>query len=85
MDDAAYVREFEKLADRLGIEIRRIAEGPSGLCKVRERRVLFLERGIGSAAECAVFAREFRGFDLEGVYLVPAIRELLETRDGANG
>jgi hypothetical protein len=77
MDDAACVREFENLAERLGIEIRRIAGGPSGLCTVRGHRVLFLDRDSDNASVLTVFAHEFRGLNMEGMFLVPALRKRL--------
>ena len=85
MDDAACVREFEKLAERLGIEVRCIAGGSSGLCTVRGRRVLFLARGLDDASTLAVFAREFRGLNLDGMFIVPALRKHLGRDDGASG
>jgi hypothetical protein len=85
MDDASCVREFENLAERLGIEIRRIAGGPSGLCTVRGRRVLFLARDIDDASALAVFAREFRGLNLEGMFLVPALRKRLGKENESSG
>jgi len=69
--------EFEKLARRLDIEIRYTDSGPSGLCTIRGRRVLFIDRGLDTEAKLVVFAREFRALDLEGIYVVPAIRRLL--------
>jgi hypothetical protein len=84
MDDASCVREFEKLAERLGIEIRRITGGPSGLCMVRGRRVLFLERELDDASALAAFSREFRGLNLEGMFVVPALRKHLGRDDGAS-
>jgi hypothetical protein len=81
MDDAACVREFEKLAGRLGIDIRRISGEPSGLCTVRGRRILFLERGLDDAEVITVFAREFRGMNFDAMFIVPALRKYLEKDD----
>jgi hypothetical protein len=77
MDDAACVKEFERLADRLGIEIRAVSNTQSGLCTLKGRKILFLEKGLDSFGKLAVFAREFRGLDLDGMFLVPAIRKHL--------
>jgi hypothetical protein len=81
MDDAACVREFERLAERLGIEIRHVSDAGSGLCTVKGRRILFLEKGLDSAGKVAVFAREFRKIDLGGLFVVPAIRHHLGMDD----
>ncbi len=81
MDDAACVREFERLAERLGIEIRSVSEAHSGLCTVRGRKILFLEKGLDAAGALHVFVQEFRGFDLRGMFIVPAIRKHLGMED----
>ncbi len=81
MDDASCVREFERLADRLGIEIRCVADARSGLCMVRGRKILFMEKGLDAAEKLAVFVREFRGVDLGGMFVVPAIRKRLGLDD----
>ena len=77
MDDSSCVREFEKLAKRMGIELRYTAEGPSGLCTVRGERLLYIDRSMGDRARLAMYVREFRSIDLSGYFVVPVIRELL--------
>jgi hypothetical protein len=78
MDEAACIREFEKLAERLGIEVRTVSGAPPGLCAVKGKRVLFLDAALDRGSIIAVFAREFRGLDLENVSVLPAIRRFLE-------
>ena len=82
MDDHHCIQEFEKLSERLGIEIRRISESPSSLCTVKGKRVLFLDRMLDKKSTIAVFIREFREIDLEGIFLVPFLRKLLKENDG---
>lgn len=82
MDEAACIREFEKLAERLGVEIRHIPGIPSGLCTVKGKRVLFVDGNLDSGAVLAVFAREFRNLDIEGIFIVPALRKYLGMDDG---
>jgi len=77
MDDGVCRAECEKLARRLGIEVRYTAGGPSGLCRVKGRRVLFMDRTLDDGGKIEVFIREFKALDLEGVFLVPLIRRLL--------
>lgn len=81
MDDSITIREFERLAHRLGIEIRYLAGGPSGLCTLRGKRVLFVDRGLDTKLQIDLFVREFKTLDLEGIFIVPLIRELLEIKD----
>ncbi len=82
MDERHCIREFEELAERLGIEIRCVSGSPSSLCIVKGKRVLFLDRMLDKKSTIAVFIREFREIDLEGIFLVPFLRKLLEENDG---
>lgn len=84
MDEAACIREFEKLAERLGVEIRYIPGIPSGLCLVKGKRVFFADKNLDRAALLDVFAREFRSLNLEGLFIVPALRKYLGGDDGAS-
>jgi hypothetical protein len=82
MDEAACIREFEKLAERLEVEIRYIPGVPSGLCLVKGKRVLFADRTLGRSAVLEIFAREFRSLDMEGLFIVPVLRKYLGGDDG---
>lgn len=77
MNDAGCIREFEKLAKRMGIEFRYTAEGPSGLCAVRGKQVMFIDRSMDDHSRLRLYIREFRSIDLTGYFVVPVIRELL--------
>ncbi len=84
MDEAACIREFEKLAERLEVEIRYIPGISSGLCLVKGKRVLFADRGLDRGALLEIFAREFRNLDLEGLFIVPVLRKYLGVDDGTS-
>ena len=77
MDDTVILKEFEKLARRLGFEIRYTAGGPSGLCVVKGKQILFIDRSLESTARIDMLVREFKTLDLEGMFVVPLIRRLL--------
>jgi len=85
MEDTIVLREFENLARRLGIDIRYTNEGLSGLCIVKGKQVLFIDKTLDKRNKIEVFAREFKTLDIEGVFVVPVIRRLLELNDEANG
>jgi hypothetical protein len=78
MDTVHCIREFEKLAERLGIEVRSIPGAPSGLCTVKGKRILFFDTTLDRDSILAIFIREFRELELEGVFVIPLIRNLLE-------
>jgi len=77
MDEAVYIKEFNNLAQRLGIEIRYIDGGPSGLCTVKGNRVMFIDRNLDKCAQLDLFVRDFKTLNLEGFFVVPIIRKLL--------
>ena len=77
MDEAVYIREFEKLAQNLGIEIRYLEDGPSGLCTIKGSRVMFIDGTLDKKSQLELFVRDFRTLDLEGYFIVPVIRKLL--------
>ena len=77
MDEAVYIKEFNNLADRLGIEIRYIDDGPSGLCTVKGKRVMFIDRNLDKRTQLDLFVRDFKTLNLEGFFVVPIIRKLL--------
>ena len=77
MDAGLYRREFEKLAERLGIDVRYTDGGPSGLCTLKGERVLFIDKNLGQQSKVEVFAHAFKSLDLNGVYIIPALRRLM--------
>ncbi len=81
MEDSVTLREFERLALRLGITIKYTHEGPSGLCTVKGTRVLYIDRTLDSESRIKIFIREFTTIDLSGYYVVPLIRKLLGKED----
>ena len=80
MNNGLIIREFEALAERLGIHLRTTASGPSGMCRVKGKLVFFFERGLSSDERVNLFIREFSRLDLDAVYVVPLIRELIDMK-----
>ncbi len=83
MNETLCIQEFKKLAARFGIDIRYNSDGPSGLCTVKGKRVLFIEKNLDGRTQLDVFVRDFKTLDLEGFFVVPVIRRLLGM-DGDN-
>lgn len=80
MNDEVVAGEFKKLAERLGIELRYLEEGPSGLCTLKGKRIMFIDKSLDSSEQVELFVREFRDIDVEGIFVVPVIRRLLESQ-----
>lgn len=84
MEPAVALSELERLAERLGIEVRREAMPVAGgLCRVRGRWVLYVNSTLSTAERVEVMVEALRGLDLSGVYVRPALRQLLEPSEDA--
>jgi len=76
---------LEDAARRMGLEVKygdlRDDELTirSGVCQLRQRAFLVVDKRLGQKERAAVIARELARMDLEAVYLPPAARELIET------
>src|SRR5262249_37598006 len=88
--DEALCEELKELAAKLGLRVRE--EGllrevgyrvRSGVCRVREENVLFLDRHLLPAERLEVLLAALEGRDLESHYVSPALRRLLERRGSA--
>lgn len=82
MDHAHLLQELESVATELSVEIRRedLEGSRSGLCRLRGRTCILLDRRLSVPERVAVLAHSLAGLDLGDVFLRPAVRELLEVR-----
>ncbi len=71
------VRE-EKLLREVGYRVR------SGSCRLREKHVILLDRGLPASAQIEILVEELAAHPLEDLYLSPAARRLLERATGAS-
>ena len=67
------VRE-EELLREVGYRVH------SGACRVGDRRVILLDRTLGPAERVEVLCSALAGYDLEHVFLSPALRARLAAR-----
>ncbi|MGD0946530.1 MAG: hypothetical protein ABSA52_03795 [Candidatus Binatia bacterium] len=81
----ALLEELKGAATRLGFEVREEKllrevgyRVRSGSCRVREKHVILLDRGLSPSAQIDILVDELAGRPLEDVYLSPAARRLLE-------
>ena len=84
MDDAGLLVALEQLAEALGIPVR-YAElatdelpGRGGLCVLHGERRIIIERSLGDRDKARLLAQGLAQFDLEGVFLLPAVRHLID-------
>lgn len=84
MDDKALLGQLEAVADALGLEVRydlMDPDGPpgaGGLCRIRGKPVVIVNRRASVREKTAIFLTTLRRFDLSGIYLKPFVREELE-------
>jgi hypothetical protein len=77
-------QSLEDLAEQLGISIRyhdlydQELHARSGLCTLRGRYVYIMDRSTSLSDRIRLLSQCLCRMDLEGVYVLPAIRELLD-------
>jgi len=84
-EQMALLEELKDAATRLGFEVReeRLLREVgyrvrSGSCRVRDKHVILLDRGLPVGAQIDILVDELAGRSLEDLYLSPAARSLLE-------
>jgi len=86
MDDYTTLMQLEELADKLGVPIRYDNIKPDeeesvisgGLCRVKGDLVIIINSKIATKNKIQALVEALKHFDLDGVYIRPALRELLE-------
>ncbi len=75
---------LEALAEQLEIPIRYAPlateelPGRGGLCVLRGQRKIIIERTLGCREKAHLLAKGLAQFDLEGVFVLPAVRQVIE-------
>ena len=83
MDDYTTLSQLEGLADKLGIPIRyeKIEDeltGTGGLCRVEGNFILIIHSKADVKEKIQIMIEALRRFDLNDIYVRPALRALLE-------
>ena len=85
MNPEQVYQQLSELAERLGISIseknlRQVGiRVQSGLCKVRGESVFFMDKRLSMAEKVRLLAECLAQQPIEEVYLVPALREVIES------
>ena len=78
------LESLEDVATKIGIEVRYdiLAAGPvhitSGACRMRDKNLVVVDRRLPVQEKLAALAKELAEFNLDEVYLTPAVREYVE-------
>lgn len=89
MVEAAVLQQLERLADQLGVKVlyesldRQEFVVRSGTCTLRGQLVAIIDHRLTPADRIQVLADCLSRFDLSTIYLIPAVRELIEARRAA--
>lgn len=84
MDDHTALSQLEGLADKLGIQIRydKIVEeeltSTGGLCRLKGECFIIVNSKATTKDKIRALVKALKNFDLDDVYIRPALRELLE-------
>lgn len=79
MNQALLLQELETLAAQLEVEVRyEELESEGGLCRYGGKHCLIANRNLSLPRRIRLLARELGRLPLEGVFLRPSVRELLE-------
>jgi hypothetical protein len=69
---------LEKLAESLGIQLRyEKGDFAGGYCVVKDRRMLIVNSTLSPAQRIKVMAGEFAGMNLDHVFVLPVLREVI--------
>ena len=86
MDENAIIDQLEELAEGFGIEMRYepikqdedLVRVVGGLCLLRGEYILIIDSKAAMGDKIRTFADALRHFNLDQIYIKPAIRELLD-------
>ncbi len=86
MDESTIVRQLEELAETFGLQIRYepirmdddLPNVPGGVCHFKGDNVLIINSKTTMREKIKTLADAVKNFDLDRVYILPVIRELLE-------
>ena len=84
MNDLLLLGHLEELAIRLGIELRYENLGQTGfrsmggLCKVAGKPLILLNSRDPRRQKIRVLAESLKKLDMEGIFIPPAVRRVLE-------
>jgi len=88
MDDNTTLNQLEELADRLGMTIRYEPlkiEGSlymGGFCRVKGQNFIMVNKKATTQERIHVLADALKRCDLNEIYILPSLRQLLEQETG---
>jgi hypothetical protein len=79
LNDEALLNQLEELAERMAIAVRyENSPGSGGLCRLQGEYVLIVHSRATVREKIRIVTKALRQFDFSEIYVIPALRELLE-------
>lgn len=80
MNALEMLEQLEMLARKLLIQVRyERCKSRGGICRVEEERMIIIRKTLTVPERVEILGRSLAGLPLEETYLVPEVRELLES------
>ncbi|MEJ2428139.1 MAG: hypothetical protein P8075_04350 [Deltaproteobacteria bacterium] len=81
MRSSRLLGELEALAEKLGVEVvyERLPRCRSGLCRLNNQYLLFVDRALPEDAQVDVFVAALSRFPLDDLQLLPYVRQIFES------
>ena len=78
MPKSEMLQALETLALTLGVEVRsEKGDFKGGLCRVAEKNLILLKKDDPIDQKIHILANELSQFNLENIYVIPALRQLI--------
>jgi hypothetical protein len=87
MNESLLLEHLEQIANRLGVELRYENLGIGGIrsdggyCRVSGKDMILINRKDSRRKKILVLAKSLRRLNLEGIFIPPAVRKILESRN----
>ena len=80
MKNADILLALEEIAANIGIELRyEKGDFEGGLCRVDQEQLIIINTNLLTQRKITLLARELSTVNLDDVFIVPAIRNIIET------
>lgn len=87
MNEIAMLEHLEEIATKLGVRLRYddlghgIVRSQGGYCKVGGQPMIIMNKKDTRRRQITILARSLNKLNLEGIFVPPALRRLIESHD----
>ncbi len=80
----ALIKELMEILEKLGFSVR-VEKGSfkGGFCLLREQKIFLLNRNLEQDKKINILLKNIAGIGVEGLYLKPNMRELIDKESGS--